>query len=159
VYEQFRVRAWQWLDRESGSMTLQSTGLVHEAYLRLGGEQDIQWDGRGRFFAATAMRRFLERARRRQRVKHGGGLVRQAMLEEPESVDPSSTDLMALDESLHMLEKKDTRMYRLVMLRYFAGLGVDDTVSAVDISTRTVKREWRGAKVMLHHWMSEREDP
>jgi len=141
-------------------MTLQPTDLVHEAYLRLVGDQNIQWDGRGHFFgaAAMAMRRILvERARRRQRVKHGGALVRQAMLEEPGSVDPSSTDLIALDEALHMLEQKDERMYRMVMLRYFAGLGVEDTASVLDISTRTVKREWRVAKVMLHHWMSDWE--
>jgi len=160
VYGELRILARRWLDRESGPMTLQPTDLVHEAYLRLVGDQNIQWDGRGHFFgaAAMAMRRILvERARRRQRVKHGGALVRQAMLEEPGSVDPSSTDLIALDEALHMLEQKDERMYRMVMLRYFAGLGVEDTASVLDISTRTVKREWRVAKVMLHHWMSDWE--
>ncbi len=157
VYGELRILARRWLDKESGSITLQPTALVHEAYLRLVGDQDIQWDDRGHFFgaAAMAMRRILvERARRRQRVKHGGALVRQSMLEEPESLDTPSTDLIALDEALLKLEAKDERLYRMVMLRYFAGLNVEDTASALAISTRTVKREWRVAKVMLHHWMT-----
>ena len=159
VYGELRVLARHWLNRESGQETLQPTALVHEAYIRLVGERDLPWDDRGHFFAAAAMamRRILvERARRRQRIKHGGALVRQPMLEEPESMDSSSTDLIALDEALHLLVQKDKRMFQMVMLRYFGGLSVEDTASALDISSRTVKREWRVAKVILQHWMSER---
>lgn len=158
IYEELRLLARSWLNKESAPMTLQPTALVHEAYLRLLGEQEIRWENRGHFFsaAATAMRRILvERARKRQRIKHGGGMVRQSMLEEPEGMDGTSTDLIALDEALLKLEDKDERMYRLVMLRYFAGLSVEDTALALDISTRTVKREWRVARLMLQHWMSD----
>jgi len=138
-------------------MTLQPTALVHEAFIRLVGDRDVQWDDRGHFFgaAATAMRRILvERARRKNRVKHGGELLRQPMLEEPASADAPATDLIALDEALIKLEAKDPRMCRVVMLRYFAGLSVEDAAAALAISPKTVKREWRVAKTLLHHWMT-----
>lgn len=158
VYNELRVLARNWLNREPAQNTLQPTMLVHEAYIRLVGSDDIRWDDRGHFFgaAALAMRRILvERARHRKRIKQGGDLVRQADFEEPESMDPSATDLIALDEALHLLEQKDKRMYQVVMLRYFAGLSVEEAAKALDTSARTVKREWQVAKVMLQHWMSK----
>ncbi len=161
VYEELRVLARRWLDRESGPLTLQPTALVHEAYLRLIGDQEIHWDDRGHFFgaAATAMRRILvERARRKRRVKHGGDLQQRPMLEEPESPDASATDMIALDEALTKLESKDPRMCQVVMLRYFAGLSVADAASALQVSPKTVKREWSVARVMLRHWMSATEE-
>ena len=158
VYNELRLLARNWLNRESGQITIQPTVLVHEAYMRLVGSEDIRWDNRGHFFgaAAMAMRRILvERARRRNRIRHGGDLVRQANFEEPESIDPSATDLIALDEALQLLEKKDKRMNQVVMLRYFAGLSVEETARSLDVSTRTVKREWQVAKLMLQHWMTK----
>ncbi len=157
VYNELRILARSWLNKEKNAATLQPTALVHEAYLRLVGDQDLEWDDRGHFFAAaaTAMRRILvERARRKLRVKHGGELVRQDMEDEPESGARAFTEMIALDEGLQKLKVRDARMHQMVMLRYFGGLSVEDVARILAVSTRTINREWQVARVMLRHWMS-----
>ena len=142
-------------------MTLNATALVHEAYLRVIGDQNRQpqlWQNRGHFFgaAALAMRRILvERARHRRRIKHGAGRERVDFDGEqlPEQQqDP--TDLIALDEALSNLERIDARKAKVVSLRYFAGLSVEETAAAMDISPATVKNDWAFARAWLHRELS-----
>ena len=148
-------------------MTLQATALVHEAYLRLvtpprdePDREPAAWQGRGHFFGAAAltMRRILvERARHRNRVKHGGG-KQQVDLDAPGVSSPAAeqdpTDLIALDEALQKLEKIDPRKGKVVTLRYFAGLTVEETAAAMDLSPATIKNEWAFARAWLHREMS-----
>lgn len=152
VYDELRKLARARLARErQPNQTLQPTALVHEAYLRVS-KQPRQWDRRGHFFAAaaTAMRRILvERARHYRRMKHGGGGAQveldEAMLRE----DPGLTDVIAIDEALSQLEQTDSRKASIVMLRYFAGLSVEETAAALDLSPATVKNEWAFARAWL----------
>jgi RNA polymerase sigma factor (TIGR02999 family) len=161
VYAELRQLARARLAREPGrgaGMTLEATALVHEAYLRVvGGNQTPQtWDGRGHFFAAAAlaMRRILvERARHQKRVKHGGELGRVDLTNaamELQSPQTDGTDLLALDEALNRLEQIDPRKARVVSLRYFAGLSIEETARAMDLSPATVKNDWAFARAWLH---------
>ena len=169
VYDELRQLAHARIAAEkcAGSgMTLQATALVHEAYLRLvtapgdGSARAPAFSGRGHFFgaAALAMRRILvERARHKNRIKHGGGeapisLDNQAIVRPDEQHDP--TDLIAIDEALQKLEKIDPRKGRVVTLRYFAGLSVEETAAAMDLSPATVKNEWAFARAWLHRELS-----
>lgn len=155
VYDEMRKLAAARLAKEPGaghSYTLQPTALVHEAYLRLVGGGDVTWDGRGHFFAAAAlaMRRILvERARHRGRIKHGGGRQRVAMEVDSLAEEPESDELLSLDDALNKLEQVDARKYQVVMLRYFAGLSIEDTAAALDISPATVKNDWNFARAWL----------
>ena len=165
VYEELRRLAAQRLAAEAPGQTLQPTALVHEAWLRLtgktGAEQD--WDSRGHFFiaAATAMRRILvERARGRGRIKRGGDRRRQELNDwegGAMAVEPPSDDLLALDEALQRLEQDDPRKARVVMLRHFAGLGVEETAAALNVSPATVKNDWAFARAWLHRELSKGE--
>lgn len=154
VYEELRQLATQKLTHEKPGQTLQPTALVHEAYLRLVGEErEGRWDSRGHFFAAAAeaMRRILiESARRKRSQKQGGGLKRldaaEAELEMPEPVE----DLLALDEALNKLAEKDPRKAELVKLRYFAGMTIEEAAGALDISTATAKRWWTFTRAWLY---------
>jgi len=153
IYEQLRRLAQSHMNRESPGNTLQPTALVHEAYLRLVGGQDVRWANRAHFFAsaALAMRRILvDRARSRGRVKRGGELDRVELQDGAMTAEPPSTDLLALDEALPKLEQQDKRKYDIVMLRYFAGLSIEETAAALDISPATVKTEWKIARVLLY---------
>src|SRR2546423_1511032 len=165
VYAELRQLARSRLAHEPGhgaGMTLEATALVHEAYLRVIGDGAKQqaWDGRGHFFgaAALAMRRILvERARHRKRVKHGGGRARVELTEaamQLEGAQPDGTDLIALDEALTRLEQFDARKARVVSLRYFAGLSIEETAAAMDLSPATVKTEWAFARAWLHRELS-----
>ncbi|HRJ49497.1 MAG: sigma-70 family RNA polymerase sigma factor [Phycisphaeraceae bacterium] len=155
VYEEMRRLAAARLAKEPGAgkaYTLQPTALVHEAYMRLVGGGDVRWDGRGHFFAAAAlaMRRILvERARRRGRVRHGGGRQRVALPVESLAEEPQDDELLLLDDALKKLEELDARKYQVVMLRYFAGLSIEDTAAALDISSATVKNDWNFARAWL----------
>jgi RNA polymerase sigma factor (TIGR02999 family) len=141
---------------EPDGHTLQPTALVHEAYLRLLGDEPIKWANRAHFFAAAAraMRRILiERARRQQAAKRGGGARRITLVEgaaATASEDCEPVDLIALDDALAKLEKQDRRAADLVSLRYFAGLTIEETAQAMDLSPATVKREWNYAKAWLY---------
>src|SRR5262245_34693926 len=129
VYDELRKLAKARLARERANVTLQPTALVHEAYLRLVGGADVAWDGRGHFFAAAAraMRQILvDRARHRGRIKRGGGQKRIELDDAALAVEPPSTDMLALNDALDRLEKSDARKSEVVMLRYFAGLSIED---------------------------------
>jgi RNA polymerase sigma factor (TIGR02999 family) len=154
VYDELRKLARARLARERHQQTLQPTALVHEAYLRVAGEgQDQHWDRRGHFFAAAAlaMRRILvERARHYQRMKHGAGAERVDLDSAMLRADPQLADLVAIDEALTRLEQTDPRKAQVVTLRYFAGLTVEETATALDISPATVKNEWQFARRWLY---------
>lgn len=160
VYEELRSLARAHMEREPSGHTLQPTALVHEAYLRLVGAGDgsePKWDSRGHFFAAAAiaMRRILvERARRQGRVKRGGGAPREALSENAAQVIEDPAEMLALDDALTSLEAHNPRVSQVVMLRYFAGLGVEDTGSALGIGVTTVKAEWNYARAWLHRQMN-----
>ena len=152
VYDELRKLARARLARErQPNQTLQPTALVHEAYLRVSTEPR-QWDRRGHFFAAAAraMRRILvERARHYGRIKHGGGEEHVELDDSMPRVDPGLTDIIAIDEALSQLELSDPRKAQVVTLRYFAGLSVEETAAAMDVSPATVKNEWAFARAWL----------
>jgi RNA polymerase sigma factor (TIGR02999 family) len=154
VYDELRKLAAQKLAQEKPGQTIQATALVHEAYLRLVGRADEQkWDNRGHFFAAAAeaMRRILvENARRKKTQKHGGKLVRCALDELPLVAPDLGEDLLALDEALEKFAKEDPVKARLVNLRHFAGLTVDQAAEALNISPATADRYWAYARAWLH---------
>jgi RNA polymerase sigma factor (TIGR02999 family) len=158
VYEELRKLARANMKRESEGHTLQPTALVHEAYMRLLGGADVKWDNRGHFFgaAARAMRRILvERARAKGRIKRGGERKRVELAEEMMAIEPESTDLLALDEALEKLEKFDQRKCEVVMLRYFAGLSIEETAAGMGLSPATVKNEWAFARAWLHRELKQ----
>ncbi len=160
VYDELRRLAKSRLAKERGPQTLDPTALVHEAYLRLVGDGDASWGGRGHFFgaAAIAMRRILvERARARNRIKRGGGAARVELTEHALVSEPPSDELLALDEALDRLSAMDVRKSQVVMLRYFAGLGVEETASALGVSEATVKNDWAFARAWLHRELSRGE--
>src|SRR5262245_5600523 len=154
VYEELRKLAAHKMAQEAAGQTLQPTALVHEAYLRLlGEEQEAQWDNRGHFFAAAAeaMRRILvENARRKRSQKHGGGLVRHDVEEVPLATPELGADLLALDEALNRLAEKDPVKAQLIKLRHFAGLTVEEAAQALGISVTTANRYWAYARAWLH---------
>lgn len=156
VYEELRKLAASHMVREKPGQTLQPTALVHEAYLRLVGDAGTGWNSRGHFFgaAAQAMRRILvEQARRRGRLKRGGDRQRVELDDLPDKKDTENVDYVVLDEALRRMEKEDERMARVVMLRYFAGLSIEETAEAMDVSPMTVKRDWACAKAWLYEEM------
>ncbi len=151
VYEDLRRLAALRMAAESPGHTLQPTALVHEAWLRIAGE-DHSWQNRRHFFAAAAeaMRRILiERARRRLRVRHGGGLERFDV-DAIQVPDPVRDDqLLAVDEALAALERDDPRRAQVVKLRYFVGLTNPEVAEAMGLSLATVERDWAFAKAWL----------
>jgi RNA polymerase sigma factor (TIGR02999 family) len=159
VYQELRRLAAQKLAQEKSGQTLQPTALVHEAYLRLvDGEQARHWNGRGHFFgaAAEAMRRILvDQARRKQSQKRGGGRQRVALESvEPEHV-PQDDELLAIDEALDRLAAEDPQAARLIQLRYFAGLSVEDAAEALGVSRSTAYEHWAYARVRLRCLLQE----
>ncbi|SMP71799.1 RNA polymerase, sigma subunit, ECF family [Neorhodopirellula lusitana] len=155
VYEELRRLASRKMTQEKSSHTLQPTALVHEAFLRLvGGEDSPCWDSRGHFFAAAAesMRRILiESARRRNAEKRGGDRQRVELSTDDAVIDPDdSAGLLALDEALTKLAAEDANLAKLVELRYFTGLTIDQTAEMLGSSSRTVKRNWAYARAWLH---------
>jgi len=161
VYEELRSIAHARLRGEHGHPSLQTTELVHEAYLRLRGRDGNAWPGRGQFFAAAAlaMRRILiERARARSRVKRGGDADGRAAARVPldleevvalaDDRDPEA--ILAMDEAIDRLAGKDDRAAQVVRLRFYGGLDVEETAEALGTSTRTVLRDWAFARAWLH---------
>jgi RNA polymerase sigma factor (TIGR02999 family) len=154
VYEELRILAAQKLSHESPGQTLQATALVHEAYLRLVGDEAYTWNSRGHFFAAAAeaMRRILvENARCKRRDKRGGGQRRIGVdVSEVAGVtSPDADSLIALDEALLRLSQIDGSEAELVKLRYFAGLTIEQTAASLGISPATAKRLWTHARAWL----------
>ena len=157
VYDEIRRIAHRYVQHEREGQTLQTTALVHEAYLRLAGSQRVDWQNRAHFFAVTAqvMRHILiDHARRRQYVKHGGevqrvsfdAVTREAMM----MSQPRAAELLALDEALTELARLDPRKSRVVELRYFGGLSLEETADVLEVSAMTVRRDWRAAKAWLY---------
>jgi RNA polymerase sigma factor (TIGR02999 family) len=159
VYAQLRRLATSRMRHERPDQTLQATALVHEAYLRLVDQSHVQhWDGRWHFYAAAAeaMRRILvERARRRSRLKRGGALNRVSLDDAQDLiVDQPPDDLLALDQALNELAAERPDEAKLVKLRYFGGLSVEQAAEALGISVATAGRDWRYARAWLYRRMS-----
>jgi RNA polymerase sigma factor (TIGR02999 family) len=159
IYKELRQLAAQKLAQEKPGQTLEPTALVHEAYLRLVGiDGEPHWDNRGHFFtaAAEAMRRILvERARRKTRQKHGGGLVR-ADIDLGNLVSPMpADDLLALDDAMSRLADAEPERAQLVRLRFYAGLSNEEAAKVLGISSATAKRYWRYARAWLHREVSQ----
>jgi len=154
VYHELRKLAAAKLAQEKPGQTLEATALVHEAYLRLVDANQAQhWNSRGHFFAAAAeaMRRIMvEQARRKRRVRHGGGRVRVDLDRVSVIADEIAEDLLALDAALERLAAEETAAATVVKLRYFAGLTAEDTAAALGISLRTANRHWAYAKAWLY---------
>jgi RNA polymerase sigma factor (TIGR02999 family) len=162
VYTELRRLAAQKLSHEKPGLTLEATALVHEAYLRLvDGERGKGWDSCGHFFAAAAeaMRRILvENARRKRREKHGGGRLRVDLNECAMVGRMPPEDLLALDEALTKFAAEEPVKARLVQLRFFAGLSLDEASQVIGVSAVTAKRYWRYAKAWLHREMAGEGD-
>jgi RNA polymerase sigma factor (TIGR02999 family) len=159
VYDGLRRLAAEKMAQEKPGQTLEATALVHEAYLRLVDVAKGQhWDGRGHFFAAAAeaMRRILvENARRKQRLKHGGGLHKHPLDENEPAIASAvdAVDLLALHEALDRLEATSPRRARLVKLRYFAGLTLPEVAELLGIAQSTAEADWTYAKAWLKRAM------
>ena len=158
VYQELRHLAAQKLAQEPAGQTLQATALVHEAYIRLVGGKNPNWNSRGHFFAAAAeaMRRILiENARRKQRIRHGGQHQKVDLEEADLILEGPSDDLIALDEALTKLSEIDKVKADLVQLRYFAGLSLEQTARFLGISATTAKRYWVYARAWLYREISK----
>lgn len=162
VYAELRQLAESQLAKLPPGQTMQPTSLVHEAFLRLVGESDPGWNGRGHFFAAAAqaMRRILvDRARKRMAAKRGGGRCRVDLTEGLLAFEPPPEEVLGLHEALDRLEARDPRKVQIVMLRYFAGLTREQTAAAMEVSVRTLDREWNYLVARLHKELSEYGSP
>ncbi|MBN2269344.1 MAG: sigma-70 family RNA polymerase sigma factor [Sedimentisphaerales bacterium] len=157
VYDELRrLAAWK-LSREKPGQTLQATALVHEAYIRLVGEDAQNWRSRTHFFsaAAEAMRRILvDNARRKKSLRHGGKYRRVELENADLAIEDCSDDIVALDEALRELAESDKMKADLVKLRYFAGLGMEQAAEVLGLSLTTAKRHWRYARAWLYTRMS-----
>src|SRR5215510_10307850 len=154
VYAELRRLAAHKMASENPGQTLQPTALVHEAWLKLGGEQNRQWRNRNHFFAsaAEAMRRILtDNAKRKLRVRHGGGQQRVNFDDCETAADSEADHILAVSEALEKFARIDPQRAELVKLRYFVGLNFDEAAEVLDISKPTAKRYWAFAKA----WLSE----
>jgi len=160
VYDELRRLAHRYLQKERPGHTLQSTALVHEAYLRLMKQGGQEFENRAHFFAICAqlMRQILvEYARSQRAAKRDGG--RRLTLDDAMAVAKiRSVDLVALDDALTALAKLDPKLSRVVELRFFGGLSIEETSQVLGISPATTKREWAAARVWLHHEMSRTDE-
>jgi RNA polymerase sigma factor (TIGR02999 family) len=153
VYEELHKYAKFYMSRERPDHTLQPTALVHEAYLRLVKQYQIEWESRTQFYAVAAqmMRRILVDYARNRYANKRGGKVLKVSLDEAENISGNSdVDLVLLDEALTELAKLDPRQSQIVELRFFSGLSVEETAQTLNISVATVTREWRIAKMWLY---------
>jgi RNA polymerase sigma factor (TIGR02999 family) len=161
VYAELRRLASHKMAGESPGQTLQATALVHEAWIRLGGDQQPAWKNRAHFFfaAAEAMRRILvENARRKKRLKHGGHL-RQVDLDEVDVPSPApDEDLLAMDEALGRLAGIDSRAAQLVKLRFFLGMTQEESARQIGISVSTAERTWAFARAWLFREIQRQRD-
>lgn len=158
VYEELHRLARHYMRRERSGHSLQATALVNEAYMRLADYRRMQWQDRAHFFAVSAqvMRRILVEHARRHNIKRGGG-VQHVSLDDVVDVgggEQAETDLVALDEALIALARIDPRKVQIVEMRFFGGLTVEEIGAVLDMSTGTVKRDWRAAKAWLHRALS-----
>jgi RNA polymerase sigma-70 factor (ECF subfamily) len=152
LYDELRALARQYMRSERPGHTLQTTVLVHEAYLRLGGQKDAGWESKAHFMrmAAKVMRRVLiDHARRKRSVKKGGKLSREPLDKAADIMEEASVDLLTLDSALSRLAEIDKQMAEVVEFRFFAGLTVEETAKIMGISESTVKHDWMLAKAWL----------
>ncbi len=152
VYSELRRIAGQYMRNERPGRTLQTTALVHEAYLKLIDIRNVDWQHRAHFFALSAriMRNILlDHARRRVAAKRGGAMPRLNLDEVPDVGSVRARELMALDEALETLAKLDPRKARVIELRFFGGLSVEETAAALDVSADTILRDWRLGRAWL----------
>jgi len=160
VYDELHRRATAYMNRERPGHTLQATALINEMYLRLAGEAGVDWKSRNDLFVVCAnlMRQVLvDIARTKMAEKHGGALRRVSLVNAMEVSRDRSGALLALDDALKTLEALNLRQSRVVVLRYFGGLSVEETAKALMISPETVKKDWKLAKVWLLRELSRRE--
>ena len=159
VYDELRRQARLFLRKERAEHTLQTTGLVNEAYLKLANGKNFSWESRSQFFAvaATMMRQILvDYAKQKHRVKRGG-VKENLPLEEALTITVSSTsfDLLDLDQALNRLAEKEEYLAKVVELRFFSGLDVPETAEVLGVSESTVKRDWAMAKAWLHRELTK----
>ena len=153
VYDELRRIAHRYVQRERQGQTLETTALVNEAYLRLVNQQKVDWQNRAHFFAVTAqvMRLILiDHARKRRYMKHGGEAHLISLDEAALMTKVRAAELISLDEALDELARLDPRKSRVVELRYFGGLSLEETADVLEISLMTVRRDWRAAKAWLY---------
>jgi RNA polymerase sigma-70 factor (ECF subfamily) len=162
VYRELHLMASRLMAREWRKGTIQTTGLVNEAYVKLVDQRAVDWQGRAHFFAieAQVMRRILlDAARHRLREKRGGGTIQIAIDDVPVAAEPSgldAIDVLAIDRALHDLEQLDPDQAKMVELRFFGGLTVEETSAVLGVSPATVKREWAVAKAWLYRALTTR---
>ena len=161
VYAELHDLASRFMRNERGSHTLQPTALVNEAYMRLSTQRGVAWQNRSHFFgiASQSMRRILvDHARRRRASKRDGGVPVTLDESVPDRPD-RSLDVLALDDALRRLAELDPRQARVVELRFFGGLEIEQVAEVLEISPATVKRDWTFARAFLHRLMSDEEPP
>ena len=161
VYDELHRLARHYMRRERPGHSLQATALVNEAYMRLTDYRRMKWQDRAHFFAVSAqvMRRILVEHARRHNIKRGGG-VQHVSLDDAVDVgggEQAETDLVALDEALTALARIDPRKVQIVEMRFFGGLTVEEIGAVLDVSTGTIKRDWRAAKAWLHRALSNED--
>ena len=159
VYSELRRLAGSYLRRERPDHTLQTTALVHEAYLRMVDQTHTSWQNRAHFMgvAAQVMRHILvDHARARQAAKRGGGVLRVSLDPELSRTSELEAEVVALDDALKRLAVVDSKQSRIVELRYFAGLNTDETAEVLGVSVSTVRREWSMAKAWLYDELQRR---
>src|SRR5678816_2284278 len=157
IYDELRRQAAHYLRQERPGHTLQTTALIHEAYVRLVDQRNVHWQNRAHFFgiAAQMMRRILvDHARTKKRAKRGGSDIKVSLADATVPVKGQDLDVVALDEALDRLAMIDEQQSRVVELRFFSGLTVEETAEVMGISTATVKRDWSMAKAWLHRELS-----
>lgn len=158
VHSELRRIAQRQMSGERPGHTLQATALVNEAYLKLAGQQGFDWQNRAHFFAVSAqvMRHILiDHARAHARDKRGGGAIQVSFNEALVVADDQAAHLIALDDALRMLESLDPQKGKIVELRYFGGLSIEEAAEVLKVSPRTVRREWQRAKAWLYRMMTE----
>jgi RNA polymerase sigma factor (TIGR02999 family) len=158
VYDELRRLAAIRMAQESAGQTLQPTALVHEAWLQLGGSGDRNWQSRAHFFgaAADAMRRILiDKARRKARLKHGGGQSRLNIDELELAQTAPDDNVLLINEAVEALGKEDPKQARVVVLKFFAGLTNEEAAESLGISERTVRRQWECAKARIFEWIEQ----
>lgn len=152
VYDDLKRIAHRHLRSGAPHTVVDTTVLVHEAYVKIAGVDDAEWEGRAQFFAfcSKAMRRILiDFARRKQSEKRGGDRVRVPLRDDAAAIDTDIAELLTIEDALRRLEERNERMARIVECRFFGGMSVKDTAEALDTSVRTVEREWTRARAYL----------
>lgn len=158
VHSELRRIAQRQMSQERPGHTLQATALVNEAYLKLAGQQGFDWQNRAHFFAVCAqvMRHILiDHARAHARDKRGGGAIQVSLNDALVVAEDQAAHFIALDEALRVLERLDPQKGKIVELRYFGGLSIEEAAEVLNVSPRTVRREWQRAKAWLYRMMTE----